>query len=77
LLLDAVLRVLSALCISSALLASDPWPVEDKVLEGVFILAVAIDWKQTSDIGNHPELHERNRLMGRHPSHGAINTYFV
>jgi hypothetical protein len=71
------MRVLSALLISSTLLAGAPWTNKDKALEGAFVLATAVDWKQTLDIKNHPHLYEQNRLLGSHPTDKTINTYFV
>lgn len=73
---DAV-RILSVLLLSSTLLAGDPWSKKDKVLEGAFLVATALDWKQTLDIKKHPNLYEQNSIMGRHPSDATINTYFV
>ncbi len=39
---------------------------------------LAADWMQTSKVARHPnEYHENNILLGRHPSTGAVNTYFA
>lgn len=71
------MRILSALLLSSTLLAGDAWTRNDKILEGAFVLATALDWRQTLDIKNHPRLYEQNQIMGRHPSDATVNTYFV
>lgn len=71
------MRLLSALLVSSTLLANDLWSTQDKLLEGAFVVATALDWGQTMDIANHPDLYERNRILGRHPSNATINTYFA
>ena len=71
------MRILSALLLSSTLLASDPWSKQDKLLEGAFIAASVLDWRQTQDIKNHPSLYEQNSILGRHPSNKTINAYFA
>jgi hypothetical protein len=62
-------------------LASEPWTTQDKVLEGAFIAAMAIDYRQTSDIhrtvpGRCP-YYEQNVIMGARPSQAMINRYFL
>ena len=71
------MRILSALLLSSTLFAGDPWSTKDKVLEGAFVAATVLDWRQTLDIKNHPGLHEQNSILGRHPSNSTVNTYFA
>jgi hypothetical protein len=71
------MRILSALLLSTALLGGEPWTRKDKLLEGAFVVATAMDWRQTRDIKNHPGLHEQNSILGRHPSDRAVDTYFV
>jgi len=43
----------------------------------VFLALHIIDYRQTSDIHNHPELWETNPIIGRHPSQGTVNRYFI
>jgi hypothetical protein len=71
------MRILSALLLSSTLLAGTPWSGKDKALETAFVAATVLDWRQTLDIKNHSHLYEQNSLMGRHPSNGTVNAYFV
>jgi hypothetical protein len=71
------MRILSALFLTSALMAGQPWSTQDKVLEGAFVAATAMDWSQTLDIENHPNLYERNRIMGQHPKRSTVNQYFA
>jgi len=41
-------------------------------------LSIAADWGQTRYISSHPDqFHERNLLMGMHPSVGKVDAYFV
>jgi hypothetical protein len=36
------------------------------------------DWAQTRTIADNPQsFHEYNQVLGRHPSIGAVNTYFL
>lgn len=36
------------------------------------------DWGQTLDIADHPErFYERNPVLGRHPSRGEVNRWFL
>jgi hypothetical protein len=60
--------------------ATQPWSTQDKLMEMGFTAAIVMDWGQTRDIkrwsaGNH--LHEENPILGMHPSHDAINNYFI
>lgn len=34
-----------------------------------------IDWGQTLNIADNPDYHEKNPLIGRHPSRGKVNLY--
>jgi len=44
------------------------------IISGVLIVA---DWGTTLDIENHDNIYEENKVLGRHPSRGKVNTYFV
>jgi hypothetical protein len=44
------------------------------------ILAMALtaaDWGQTRYISTHPSYYELNPILGRHPSLGRVNGYFL
>ena len=42
------------------------------------LLLGGLDWSQTQTIARHPAVwHERNPVLGLHPSVGAVNTYFA
>ena len=43
----------------------------------VLIVLLVIDHKQTLNIKKHPNLHEINVILSKHPSDSAINPYFV
>jgi len=61
---------------ASSALAGELTPLEEKRQYLVYA-TLAIDAAQTLDIKNHPELHESNPILGRHPSDAKIVTYFV
>lgn len=58
--------------------AFDDWDTTDKRL---FIASEALllaDWLQTRQIVKNPDkYHETNRILGEHPSMGAVNLYFA
>jgi hypothetical protein len=41
------------------------------------LATLAVDYKQTLDIKNHPGMYERNPLLGDHPSDVRIRNYFA
>jgi hypothetical protein len=51
-------------------------PLEQK-RELLVYSTLLLDAAQTLDIKNHPELYERNPLLGRHPSDLKIGAYFI
>jgi hypothetical protein len=58
--------------------AAAPWETTDVVFEGVYLTLHAVDWGQTLDIASRGDrYHERNPLLGRHPTRGEVNTYFA
>jgi hypothetical protein len=71
------MRILWALVLSTALLGGEPWTRNDKLLEGAFVIATALDWRQTREIKHHPNLCEQNSLLGRHPSDTTVDSYFA
>lgn len=38
---------------------------------------VVMDWAQTRNIDQHPDLYESNKIMGRYPSDAEINRFFI
>ena len=58
--------------------AFDSWDRTDKVLGGVYLVATAMDWRQTVYIAHHPDkYYEMNRILGEHPSEASVNQYFL
>lgn len=41
------------------------------------LYTMAQDFDTTMDIENHPELYERNKILGKHPSRDRIRIYFA
>lgn len=42
----------------------------------ISIVLLVLDCLQTLDIKNHPSLHEKNKILGKHPSDARIVIYF-
>ncbi len=47
------------------------------LLQSLATLALWFDRNQTIQIKDHPDQHETNLLLGRHPSDAKINYYFL
>src|ERR1019366_421470 len=56
---------------------ADEWTEADTVREAVYLTLHAIDWNQTLQIANHPDLQESNPILGQHPSAAKINEYMA
>jgi hypothetical protein len=56
--------------------ADELTPLEQK-RELLVYSTLLLDAAQTLDIKNHPDLYERNPLLGRHPSDLKIGAYFI
>jgi hypothetical protein len=57
--------------------ASD-WSKTDIAFEATYLTMHALDWGQTLDIAERNDTyHERNPLLGKHPTRGGVNTYFA
>jgi hypothetical protein len=67
--------ILTAAILAMPATARDPWSTQDKALEGAFIVSMAMDYRQTSDLHTGP-WHEENSILGRFPSQATINEYF-
>lgn len=46
-------------------------------LEAAYLGLLVLDWGQTLYIADHEDYYERNPILGRHPSRGAVNSYFL
>lgn len=54
------------------------WSTLDKTLLVASTAANIVDWGQTRTIAYNPDVwHEKNPLLGRHPSVGEVNVYFI
>ena len=55
-----------------------PWTTTEKTLGVAALVLHTIDWRQTSYIAKNPHrFHETNPLIGRYPSTGRVNGYFL
>jgi hypothetical protein len=73
--MKAVLACVLSLAAFSA--SAQPLDRKEWALEAGFLAAGLIDYGQTRDLKNHPNLHERNPFLGRHPSDDRIRNYFL
>ncbi len=62
-------------------MASDyfsPLRTQDMVLQGAWLGLHVVDFMQTHDIVRNPDkFHEQNPILGKHPSTGNVNTFFL
>jgi len=70
-------QILLASIITAAGQASEPWSTKDKIMEGTFLVSLAMDWDQTSQIHKHGNMKEINSILGTHPEQSTINQYFL
>jgi hypothetical protein len=58
--------------------AEGQWDTTDYALAGTALTALLIDWGQSRHIAKNPErYYETNGLLGRNPSPGRVNAYFI
>lgn len=56
---------------------ADEWSAADKALLAGAIGTLSADWAQTRYIASHADYHEKNKMLGQHPSMGRVNWYFA
>ena len=67
-----MLLILLLFCTS---VSAGDWSEEDQQRQLALTALRVIDWGQTLDIIESPDVHERNLMLGRNPSRGKVNTY--
>ncbi|MBW2610685.1 MAG: hypothetical protein JRC68_10140 [Deltaproteobacteria bacterium] len=70
-----VIMILLALCLPGCI-HSDPWTKTDKILEGTYLTLHCVDWLQTRS-ADWDEFYETNPILGRAPSKGKVDLYFL
>ena len=55
----------------------DDWSQADTAAQVLVTATLVADMGQTLDIKNHPDTHETNKILGKHPSDTKIVAYFV
>ena len=54
------------------------WTATDTAFQLAYTTLHVVDWGQTLDIAKNPDKwHETNPILGKHPSIGRVNTYFI
>jgi len=74
------MRTLALLLLAgcASIAQADDWSTADTVRQGVVTALLIADWAQTRWIVKNPvDSHERNPILGEHPSAGQVNTYFA
>ncbi len=78
LLIILALLILALSLISPEGCRADEWTRADYLLEGSWVALHVLNWGTTLDIADNPgRYYETNPIMGRHPSRGKVNLYFV
>jgi len=66
------------ICLLLTSCATDPWTKNQVGLQATATALQVIDWGLTLDIADKPEdYYEINPALGRHPSRGRVNCYFI
>ena len=55
----------------------DPWTRNQKILQGTSMALQTLDWGTTLDIVDREGYYETNPIIGKYPSKGRINLYFI
>lgn len=71
-----VMAVLATLLCSAYASAND-WSTADTVRQAAVLGTFIVDYKQTSDIKNHPGMFEKNPILGPYPEQRTIRNYFI
>ena len=54
------------------------WTQADSAREAAYLALHVVDWGQTLEIADNPgQYHERNPVLGDHPSRGRVNAWFA
>ncbi len=71
--------ILALLLVSSSVFAQPrEWTTEEKTWAAAWLAVRAADWAQTREIARNPDRYwEVNPLIGRHPTLGQVNRFFV
>lgn len=53
------------------------WTQENKKWETAYMATHLIDWGQTLEIARNPKYYETNPILGKTPTRGEVNRYFL
>ena len=56
---------------------AEPWTETQQVLAATYLTAHTIDWAQTRNLSSRKEYEEKNPVLGRKPTSGKTNAYFI
>lgn len=71
-------KYLLILFLLSPSISSADWTKIDTAFQVGYSILHVIDWGTTRDISKNPDrFHENNPILGKHPSVGKVDTYFI
>lgn len=53
------------------------WSKEDTAYQLAFTAALGADWSQSRYITKSQKFHEKNPILGKHPSTSEVDAYFI
>lgn len=57
--------------------AGADWRPADTVRQAAYLSLHYADWRQTIQLAEHPDYHELNPIIGKHPSRQRVDNYFA
>ena len=72
-----LLITITLLLLYTHALAGAPWTREDIWLESTWQVLHVVDWGQTRYISESPDYWEVNPILGRNPTRGRVDAFFV
>ena len=75
--MKTIIAIITVILFTLTADAADKWTTADTAWQASAMALMAADWGQTRYISKHPEYYETNPILGRHPSTGRVNLYFL
>ena len=72
-----IIALFTLLLLTAAPAAADNWTPAEKRWAAAAATLHLIDWGQTRYIARSDRFYERNPILGRHPSSGRVDRYFL
>lgn len=73
-----ILLLFPSVCFAWDRPVENRWTAKDTMFEAWNVGLQVIDWGQTKNIVNNPDLYyEGNSFLGKHPSHAEVDRFFL